>query len=421
MQLHNLKHPDDTCTFIDAVLRGIGRDNGLYFPSSWPRLDAQSLLPLSFQARSTRVLQTLIGDELAPDIIEQLVTKAFTFAPRLQPIDEQTDVLELFHGPTLAFKDFGGRFMAQLLGHLIAMGKHKGPLTILSATSGDTGAAVAHAFHRLPNVQVVILYPRGRISPLQEKMFCTLGDNIHTLAVDSDFDTCQSLVKAAFSDDELVNHYGLNSANSINMSRLFAQVCYYVEAWAMRADRDVVFSVPSGNFGNITAGLIAKRIGIPIKAFIAATNANDTVPRYLQNGAWQVNNTVATLSNAMDVSSPSNWPRAELLHQQRLRAIAVSESETVAAMKSLYAQHYLADPHTAVAYHGLQQRREANEHGIFLSTAHPAKFKEVVERELCTTIALPAELAAVVNRPLLSSTITADLALVKRAIQSAWN
>ena len=421
MQLHNLKHADEQSSFIDAVLRGIGRDNGLFFPTQWPRLsNMDSLRSMSFQQRSALILQTLIGDELPATVIHELVDKAFTFEPTLHAIDADTDVLELFHGPTLAFKDFGGRLLAQLLSHLIAQGQHQGPLTILSATSGDTGAAVAHAFHRLPNVQVVILYPHGRISSLQEKMFCTLGDNIHTLAVDSDFDQCQTLVKAAFEDAAFVQQFGLNSANSINIARLFAQVCYYADACAKSPHANLVFSVPSGNFGNLTAGLIAQKLGFPIKTFIASTNANDTVPRYLQNGQWQVNATVATLSNAMDVSAPSNWPRAELIGDKSLRAIAVNEADTIAAMRALHSRAYIADPHTAVAYHGWQQRRQAGEHGIVLSTAHPAKFKDTVEQKLAIDIQLPPELAAVVDKPLLSRHITADLQAVKATIVQAW-
>lgn len=421
MLLHNLKHLSETINFTHAVLRGIGRDNGLFFPSQWPRIPNWSaLLTQNFQQRSATVMNTLIGDEFDRELIDDLIAKAFNFAPVLHRLDQQTDVLELFHGPTLAFKDFGARFLAQLLSHLIAQGQHRGPLTILSATSGDTGAAVAHAFHRIPNVQVVVLYPKGRISSLQEKMFCTLGDNIHTLAVEGDFDQCQALVKAAFEDRDFVAQYGLNSANSINIARLFAQVCYYIEACAQRPDSNLVFSVPSGNFGNLTAGLIAQKIGAPINGFIASTNSNDTVPRYLRDLQWQVNATVATVSNAMDVSAPSNWPRAELLSDQHLRAISVSEEQTLNAMRQLHAKHYVADPHTAVAYCGLQQRRQTNEHGIVLSTAHPAKFKETVDQVLQINLPLPNELQLVVNKPLLSQTIAANLELVKQVIRQAW-
>ena len=266
---------------------------------------------------------------------------------RVSKVQEDVGCLELFHGPTLAFKDFGGRFMAQMLTH-IAGDK---PVTILTATSGDTGAAVAHAFYGLPNVKVVILYPRGKISPLQEKLFCTLGGNIETVAIDGDFDACQALVKQAFDDEELKATLGLNSANSINISRLLAQICYYFEAAAQlpqEARNQLVISVPSGNFGDLTAGLLAKSLGLPIKRFIAATNANDTVPRYLQGGEWAPKATQATLSNAMDVSQPNNWPRVEELFRRKIWRLselgyaAVDDETTKAAMRELKAIGYIS-------------------------------------------------------------------------------
>lgn len=429
MQLHNLKHPDEKVSFKQAVLRGLGRDNGLFFPNQFPRLSTQELTPEhTFQQRSSTVLNKLIGDEFESGVVEDMVRKAFTFAPELKSVAQGVDVLELFHGPTLAFKDYGARFLAQVLKHLIAAGEHSGPLTILSATSGDTGAAVAHAFTGIENVQVVILYPRGKISPLQEKMFCTLGGNIHTLAVDSDFDSCQSLVKAAFADSSFVQRYGLNSANSINVSRLFAQVCYYFEACALAQakitgmrDSGLHIAVPSGNFGNVTAGMIAKAMGAPIARLIAATNSNDTVPRYLASGIWDVHATVATLSNAMDVSAPNNWPRSqELMHNAHLSATVVNEAETIASMMRLQHLGYIAEPHTAIAYEGLRRYLQDGESGIFLSTAHPAKFREAIAEQLGVNIALPPELQAVADKPILSRHIAPDLAHVKTAITAAW-
>ena len=296
--------------------------------------------------RSQKILGALIGEELPKATLDAMVKNAFTFPAPLEKVEDNIYALELFHGPTLAFKDFGGRFMAQALAAVRGDGK----ITILTATSGDTGAAVAHAFYGLENINVVILYPKGKISPLQEKLFCTLGGNIRTVAINADFDACQALVKQAFDDAELRQAIGLNSANSINISRLLAQVCYYFEAVAQlpKEKRDnVVVSVPSGNFGNLTAGLIAKTLGLPIKRFIAATNANDTVPRYLESGNWAPKATVATLSNAMDVSRPNNWPRVEELFKRNgwslsdLGSGMLSDSETEETLKAMYAKGYL--------------------------------------------------------------------------------
>ncbi|MGL5482076.1 MAG: threonine synthase, partial [Aeromonas veronii] len=311
MNLYNIKDNSEQVSFAQAVRQGLGREQGLFFPEQLePLADVDALLDLPLAERSARILNHLLGDEVPAAKVSELINAAFTFPAPLVKLKDNTYALELFHGPTLAFKDFGGRFMAQCL----AAFRTNDKITILTATSGDTGAAVAHAFYGLEGIEVVILYPKGKISPLQEKLFCTLGGNIRTIAIDGDFDACQALVKQAFDDEALKKAIGLNSANSINISRLLAQVCYYFEAVAQlpKADRaKAVISVPSGNFGNLTAGLIAKALGLPVKRFIAATNANDTVPRYLKTGQWEPHQTVATLSNAMDVSRPNNWPRVE--------------------------------------------------------------------------------------------------------------
>ena len=313
MKLYNLKDHSEQVNFAQAVQQGLGKNQGLFFPQDLPKFTAdeiQSLLKLDFITRSAKILSAFIGNEISAEDMHRLVQNAFQFPAPVKSITADIGSLELFHGPTLAFKDFGGRFMAQALVQVATDKK----ITILTATSGDTGAAVAHAFYHLPNIRVVILYPEGKISPLQEKLFCTLGDNIHTIAIQSDFDACQALVKKAFDDEELKTSIGLNSANSINVSRLLAQICYYFEAFAQLTPKQreqLVISVPSGNFGDLTAGLLAKTMGLPIKRFIAATNANDTVPRYLETGKWEPHATVATLSNAMDVSQPNNWPRIE--------------------------------------------------------------------------------------------------------------
>ncbi len=414
MNLYNIKHPEEQVNFAQGVRQGLGKDQGLFFPEVLPKFDdIDALLALPLVERSQKILSALIGDELPQETLNTMVKNAFTFPAPLAKVNDDIYALELFHGPTLAFKDFGGRFMAQALSAVRGDGK----ITILTATSGDTGAAVAHAFYGLENINVVILYPKGKISPLQEKLFCTLGGNIRTVAIESDFDACQALVKQAFDDAELRQAIGLNSANSINISRLLAQVCYYFEAVAQLPKEkrsDVVVSVPSGNFGNLTAGLIAKTLGLPIKRFIASTNANDTVPRYLKSGKWEPNATVATLSNAMDVSRPNNWPRVEELFKRNgwdlseLGSDALNDAETEEALKAQYAEGYLCEPHGAIAYQVLKDQLQAGETGIFLCTAHPAKFKESVERILDIELPLPEALDKHNKMELLSDTMAAD-------------
>ena len=419
MNLYNIKHPEEQVNFAQGVRQGLGKDQGLFFPEALPKFDdIDALLALPLVERSQKILSALIGDELPQETLNAMVKNAFTFPAPLAKVNDDIYALELFHGPTLAFKDFGGRFMAQALSAVRGDGK----ITILTATSGDTGAAVAHAFYGLENINVVILYPKGKISPLQEKLFCTLGGNIRTVAIESDFDACQALVKQAFDDAELRQAIGLNSANSINISRLLAQVCYYFEAVAQLPKEkrsDVVVSVPSGNFGNLTAGLIAKTLGLPIKRFIASTNANDTVPRYLKSGKWEPNATVATLSNAMDVSRPNNWPRVEELFKRNgwslseLGSDALNDAETEAALKAQYAEGYLCEPHGAIAYQVLKDQLQVGETGIFLCTAHPAKFKESVERILDIELPLPEALDKHNKMELLSDTMAADFAQLR--------
>lgn len=419
MNLYNIKHPEEQVNFAQAVRQGLGKDQGLFFPENIPHLsNIDELLALPLVERSQKILGALIGEEIPQAQLAQMVRNAFTFPAPIAKVEDNIYALELFHGPTLAFKDFGGRFMAQALATVRGDGK----ITILTATSGDTGAAVAHAFYGLENIDVVILYPKGKISPLQEKLFCTLGGNIRTIAIHADFDACQALVKQAFDDAELRQAIGLNSANSINISRLLAQVCYYFEAAAQlpkEQRENLVVSVPSGNFGNLTAGLIAKTLGLPIKRFIAATNANDTVPRYLQSGNWSPNATVATLSNAMDVSRPNNWPRVEELFKRNgwalneLHSAAISDAQTEDTLRAMHQLGYLCEPHGAVAYEVLKQDLQAGETGLFLCTAHPAKFKESVERILDLTLPLPEALDKHNKLPLLSDEMENDFAQLR--------
>jgi threonine synthase len=421
LQLINIKHTSEQVSFREAVLHGLGRGQGLYFPRSFKVLDdVDGLLQEDFVPRSTAVLQHLIGDEIDAGSMRKMVAKAFDFPLSAPMLKDGTRALELFHGPSLAFKDFGARFMAGCLA-----GFHDGgSMTILTATSGDTGAAVAHAYYGQPGIEVVVLYPKGKISPLQEKLFCTLGGNVHTIAVEADFDTCQQLVKQSFDDNALKQELGLNSANSINVARLVAQVCYYFEAAAAVEDvHDLVLSVPSGNFGNITASLIARAIGLPYKRVIAATNVNDTVPRFLASGKWDPRATVTTITNAMDISLPNNFPRVLEMGERHglvladlLSSTSLDDDQTREAMRVLYAGGYLADPHSALAWAALDQSLEVGEEGVFLCTAHPAKFLEVIEESLGIEIPLPPELEEVKDRKVLSSTIPGNFEALRREL-----
>ncbi|MGX5173186.1 threonine synthase [Aliikangiella sp. IMCC44653] len=418
VQFNNLKDNQQKIDFITAVKTGLGRNQGLFFPDKIPSLNnINTLLALPTIARNTQILKAFVNPEVSTQALSSIIENTFTFPSPIKQINANTHCLELFHGPTLAFKDFGATFMANCLQQFGT----KQPLTILTATSGDTGAAVARAFYQSPNIQVVILYPQGKISQLQQKMFTTLGKNITCLAINGSFDDCQALVKQCFNQPSLVAELGLNSANSINISRLLAQVCYYFEAFSQLTEaqrNQVVVSVPSGNFGNLCAGIIAKVLGLPIKRFIAATNLNDTVPRYLQNQEWSPQQTIATLSNAMDVSNPNNWPRIEYLIQSdqfklsELTGIAVNEQQTKQSMQGLAKQGYVSEPHAAVAHYALQQSLRDGETGLFLGTAHPAKFKQSVESVLNTEIDMPAAILQCEKKKDLSKHLNADFELL---------
>jgi len=419
VKLNNLKDDTQIVDFETAVKTGLGRNQGLFFPKQIkPLPNIDELLTMDVHSRNFEILKPFVESNISDSDLRQIIENTFAFPSKLKEVNHWEYCLELFHGPTLAFKDFGANFMANCLTTFA----DKKPITILTATSGDTGAAVAHAFHGLKNIKVVILFPRGKISELQQKMFTTLGDNIHTIAIEGDFDDCQKLVKQSFDQEKLVKTVGLNSANSINISRLVAQVCYYFDAFAQLPEnkRDqLVVSVPSGNFGNLCAGIIAKTLGLPIKRFIAATNVNDTVPRYLETGQWSPKDTVATLSNAMDVSRPNNWPRIEYMidsgqfEYSALSGIGVDEAQTEATLIELFEQGYTSEPHAAVAYRGLHQSLEPGETGIFLGTAHPAKFKSTVEDILNIDLPLPKELAHCAVKDDLSHESTAEFGLLE--------
>jgi|SRR6185369_8901270 len=419
MILHSTRDRSHKATFAEALTRNLAPDGGLYIPERlepWP--DVEDLLALSWGERCVEILVRLLGDEYDRAHLAAVAREAFDFSVPLVRLDDRISALELFHGPTLAFKDFGARFLARML--------HP-PRTILTATSGDTGAAVARAFWKLPGIRAVVLYPLGRVSPLQEKQFASLGDNVLALAVEGSFDDCQALAKACFADRELSAALGLTSANSINIARLLAQTLYYFEAVAQHgalAPVNPVIAVPSGNFGNLCAGLIARRLGLPVRAFVAATNANTVVPEYLETGIYRPRPSVATLSNAMDVGAPSNWERIESLFQgdwQALRGAlrwgSLDDEGTRKTIHDLDAKGYLCDPHGAVSYAVLRATLQPGETGVFLATAHPAKFKEALEPVLGREIPLPAALQEVAERPLLAEAMPCNVEILKHRLQ----
>jgi len=407
MQLYSTNDPSLRVSFKEALFKGLPDDNGLYMPLEIPRLPGgfiQTLKGFLFQEIAFEIAANLLGDAIPKNILQDIVERSITFPAPIVPLDEHTFFLELFHGPSLAFKDFGARFMAQTMSYF-NRGEDK-DLVILVATSGDTGGAVAAGFHNTPGIRVVILYPSGKVSPLQEKQLTTPGGNVVALEVEGAFDDCQALVKKAFLDKDLKSALRLSSANSINIARLIPQSFYYFEAWKQLPDRHehVVFSVPSGNFGNLSAGLMAKKMGLPVHRFIAATNENRVVPEYLESGRYLPRLSVRTLSNAMDVGTPSNFARMLDMYgstwnimRSDVVGYSFSDEQTRAAMREVDIRHrYIMDPHGAVGY--LAFRRYQNETpdatGIILKTAHPAKFLEDVEQILGHPIEVPARLAA---------------------------
>jgi threonine synthase len=387
-----------------ALRHGLAPDGGLYLPHALrplPAAEVGAMRGTTWLEVASRVAAHLLGDELDRATIDAIVASALDFPVPLVRLTERVHVLELFHGPTFAFKDVGARFLARAFA---ATRTSDAPITVLTATSGDTGGAVAHAFHGVPGIRVVILFPQGQVSPLQERQFTTLGGNVQAAAVRGTFDDCQRLVKGAFADRQLVDRLGLTSANSINVGRLLPQVFYYFYAWAQLPAADAVVSVPSGNFGNLAAGLIAKRLGLPAVKFVAATNANDVVPEYLRTGRFTPRPSIRTVSSAMDVGNPSNLDRIVALYRgepDRLRrdvsGRSFTDDATRACIASTARQHdYLLDPHSAVGLLGLGDELEAHPGapGLVLATAHPAKFADVVEPVVGRPVALPPALAA---------------------------
>lgn len=414
--------PDD---FRTALFRGLAPDGGLYLPERWPRLPAGAMDARRSLAETAFEMMRLFLDDVPPEDLRAVCEDALDFPIPLVELEGGIRVLELFHGPTCAFKDVGARFMARLMGWFLRDGE--GPVTILVATSGDTGSAVAQAFLGVPGTRVVVLYPRGKVTPLQEKQFTTLGGNVTALAVAGTFDDCQRLAKAAFGDAELHRRVRLTSANSINVGRLFPQTVYYAHAVRQLPPGSAPprFCTPSGNFGNLCAGLIAARCGMPAAGFLAATNVNDVVPEYLDTGVYRPRPSRETISNAMDVGDPSNFARildlyggdAEALRRD-VRGTRHGDEETRAAIRDVHARTgYVMDPHTAVGYLGLRASpRGGDGPDVLLATAHPAKFRESVEPAIGAKVPVPPALAACLERESRAETIPAELGAVREAL-----
>jgi threonine synthase len=414
--------------FAEAVLGNLAPDGGLYVPAVWPRLsDLHALLDLPWRRRAAAILERLLADEPEAEELAAAAEAAFDFPVPLVAVGDAW-ALELFHGPSLAFKDFGARFLAGVLG-LLRRRRGLSRATILVATSGDTGGAVARAFWRRDGFRVVVLYPEGRVSPLQERQFAALGENVLALRVRGSFDDCQALARACFGDAALSARLGLTSANSLNVARLVAQIPYYFEAAAALRARGIAqpfaVSVPSGNFGNLCAGLMARTMGLPI-SLLAAANANRTVPDHLETGHYRPRPSVATLSSAMDVGDPSNWERVRHLFggdlaalRRTLRWQSVGDAATRETLRELMAQGYLADPHAAVACRVLRDQGRPGEPGVFLATAHPAKFADVLEETLGVPVPLPPALAEALDRPLQSEPFAGDAAALKARLLDA--
>ncbi len=404
---------NDKTNIVDlrtAVLKSLPADKGLYMPLHIPELDKrfiENIDSYSFVEIAFIVSSTLLGEYIPPSDLYSIVSKAINFPAPVKSITTNISTLELFHGPSLAFKDFGARYMAELMSYFTKKGESK--ITILVATSGDTGGAVAAGFYDTPGIDVLILYPSGRVSALQEKQLTTLGKNISACEVNGSFDDCQALVKEAFLDHELNKKYNLSSANSINIARLIPQSFYYFEAFKQLKNKsNVVFCVPSGNFGNLTAGLFSKKMGLPVQRFIAATNKNDVVPRYLETGTYSPLESVSTISNAMDVGAPSNFSRILELYKSDWASIkkdivgfSFTDEETKRAMQHVYKNHnYICDPHGAVGFLAAEEFLKSNngKQVVFLETAHPSKFLDVVEPCLETKVEVPARLASLANK-----------------------
>ena len=428
MNYSSLDYNSRSVGFLEAVRKGLAPDGGLYFPeniSVLPKDFIENIANLSNHELALNAIQPFVGNDIPNERLKIIVEETLNFDFPIIPITSSISTLELFQGPTLAFKDVGARFMARCLAYAHEVKEQK-KLTILVATSGDTGGAVADGFYKIEGIDVVILYPKGKVSGVQEKQLTTLGENITALEVNGTFDDCQNMVKSAFIDPKLTKSIALTSANSINIARWLAQMFYYFIAYKKNPnpDKDLIVSVPSGNFGNLCAGLVAYKMGLPIKHFIASTNINDTVPSYLESGRYQPKKSVFTISNAMDVGDPSNFIRIQKLFnndiyklKKVISGFSYTDSQTKKAMKEIYAKRkYIADPHGAIGYLGIKDYlntlEEDSSQGIFFETAHPIKFAPTVESTLKLKLQTPSQVKKVLNKPKLSLSINDYKSLV---------
>ena len=416
MRYYSLNNSSPLTSFKKAVQNGIAPDRGLYFPEEITPISEDFINNISDYSNEEiayEVIKQFIGDEIPTNILKEIIKKTISFDFPVVNLDDNIGSLELFHGPTMAFKDVGARFMSQCLEYFNHNKNEE--ITVLVATSGDTGGAVANGFLNAKGVQVVILYPKGKVSEIQEKQLTTLGNNITALEVDGVFDDCQEMVKSAFLDKNISRN--LTSANSINVARWLPQMFYFFFAYKQvsKKYKDIIFSVPSGNFGNICAGLLAQKLGLPIKHFVASTNINDTVPKYLINGVYDPKPSKATISNAMDVGNPSNFIRIQELFDNNLSSLkksfssySFSDDETKIMMKSIYNKfNYISEPHGAIGYLGLKKYGlKTNELGIFLETAHPVKFLDVVEETLTVNVEIPPQIKEVMSKEKVSILIS---------------
>lgn len=420
MKFYNINNPKETVSFRQAILQGAGSNNGLYFPEEIKekaRDFFNDIDAYTFPQMATEVLYDFAEADFTRQELTDICTRAFNFPIPLVKVNERIYSLELFHGPSLAFKDVGARFLAEVLKKIAE--KEGDEITVLVATSGDTGSAVARSFFNVEGIRVVLLYPSEKVSKIQEKTLTTMGGNILSLEVMGTFDDCQTLVKKAFADKEAFSGKTLTSANSINVGRLLPQAVYYFWAWHQLNETErekVVISVPSGNYGNLSAGLIAWKMGLPVKRFIAASNINKVVPDYLESGNYQPRDAVRTLSNAMDVGDPSNFVRIrEMFHDDHqnmknlIQSFVANDDHTREGIRKLYTDNsYTADPHGAIGYLGCKNRMDGEETGIFLETAHPAKFRDIVEESIQAKVELPDYLKEIQNKPKQSTRMPAD-------------
>ena len=429
MKLYSTNNKDLRVSFKEAVFNSMPQDKGLYMPVEIPQLDAdfiQNIEQYSLPEIAYKIASTLLKDEIPADDLKALIDDAINFEAPAVKLDDKTFVLELFHGPSLAFKDFGARFMSRVMAYFLKDGEQL--LDVLVATSGDTGGAVALGFLGVPNTRVTIIYPKGKVSPIQELQLTTNGQNIRAIEVKGTFDDCQALVKQAFADDELNAKFRLTSANSINISRLIPQTFYYFNTYAQLKKQglnNVIFSVPSGNFGNIGAGLLAYKLGLPVKQFIAATNINDTVPRFLETGVYETKPSTQTYSNAMDVGAPSNWIRIMDLFNNNVDALKkvvtsyrFNDEETLEGIKEIDAKfNYVACPHTAIAYLAIEKFRKENpadeSAAVFLSTAHACKFPDIFPQDIAAKIEIPEKVTALESKLKYADKLNADFEIFK--------